>query len=215
MGFESVRVAGSSTTPTAMAAKYGVTVKQLRWYNPSLKTSKKGRLLAGQTVRIPAREAMAYARELPDPSIERYGGSSGTSLARGGYHVVHRGETLGAIAKRYRVTVARLQSLNGLRGTRLIAGQTLRVSSTARTASGAASRSSTAKKTASTAKKSSATAKKTSATAKKSSSTAKKTSKKSSAAAKKKSTATKNSGSSAKKTSAAKKPSSAKKPPAR
>lgn len=225
MGFESVRVAGSSTTPAAMAAKYGVTVKQLRWYNPSLKTSKKGRLLAGQTVRIPAREAMAFARELPDPSIERYGGSSGTSLARGGYHVVRRGETLGAIAKRYRVTVARLQSLNGLRGTRLIAGQTLRVSSTARTASSTASRSSTAKKTSSatkktssTAKKPSSTAQKTSSAAKKTSSTAKKTSpslKKPSASAKKKSTAAKTSGSSARKTSAAKKPSSAKKPPAR
>lgn len=200
MGFESVRVAGSSTTPTAMAAKYGVTVKQLRWYNPSLKTSKKGRLLAGQTVRIPAREAMAFARELPDPSIERYGGSAGTSLARGGYHVVRRGETLGAIAKRYRVTVARLQSLNGLRGTRVIAGQTLRVSSTARKASGAASRSSTAKKTSSSAKKSSSTAKKTSAATKKTSPTAKKS------AAKKKSTVTKKSGSSARKTTTAKKP---------
>jgi len=45
--------------------------------------------------------------------------------------VVRRGETLGGIARRYKTTVPRLQALNRLQGTRVIAGQTLRVRGTA------------------------------------------------------------------------------------
>jgi membrane-bound lytic murein transglycosylase D len=126
-GFRSVKVVGVTTTPTALASREGVTLKQLRWFNPSLKTTRKGRLVAGHVVRVPRTEVLAFARDLPDPSIERYGGASARELTRSGYHVVRRGETLGGIAKRYRMSVARLQSLNALRGTRVIAGQTLRV----------------------------------------------------------------------------------------
>ncbi|MEQ1689720.1 MAG: transglycosylase SLT domain-containing protein [Gemmatimonas sp.] len=128
-GYRTVRVANATTTPTRLAEREGVTLKQLRWYNPSLKTTRKGRVVAGQSVRVPVREVLAFARELPDPSIERYGGESARVLSRSGYHVVRRGETLGGIAKRYRLSVARLQSLNGLRGSRVLIGQTLRVSS--------------------------------------------------------------------------------------
>jgi LysM repeat protein len=171
VGYRTVRVTGSSTTPTTLAKREGVTLKQLRWFNPSLRTSKSGRLVSGQSVRIPSAAVFAYARDVPDPSIERYGGGSGSTLARSGVHVVRRGETLGGIARRYGVSVARVQSLNGLRGTRVIAGQTLRVSGTASRSSSAKSRttstrSASAKKA--TAKKSTAkkpTAKK--ATAKK------------------------------------------------
>jgi membrane-bound lytic murein transglycosylase D len=140
VGYRTVRVSGSSTTPTALANREGVTLKQLRWFNPSLRTGKSGRLISGQSVRIPSAAVFAYARDVPDPSIERYGGGSGSTLARSGVHVVRRGETLGGIARRYGVSVARVQSLNGLRGTRVIAGQTLRVSSTASRSSSAKSR---------------------------------------------------------------------------
>lgn len=132
-GYRVVTVQGSTTTPTTLATREGVNVKQLRWFNPQLKTTKKGRLVSGQAVRIPRTDALDFARDLPDPSIERYGGESGRVLTRSGFHVVKRGETLGAIAKRYGVSVARLRSLNGMRGTRVIAGQTLRVSSRATT----------------------------------------------------------------------------------
>jgi membrane-bound lytic murein transglycosylase D len=191
LGYRTVRVSGSGTTVTALAKREGVTVKQLRWFNPSLRTSKSGRVVSGQSVRIPSASVFAYARDVPDPAIERYGGGTGASLARSGVHVVRRGETLGGIARRYGVSVARVQSLNGLRGTRVIAGQTLRVSGSASRASGSKSRSASSRTTvakSSSAKKSTAkksTAKKSTAkksTAKKS--TAKKSTAKSSAAKK-------------------------------
>ncbi|MEM1043007.1 MAG: LysM peptidoglycan-binding domain-containing protein [Bacteroidota bacterium] len=43
------------------------------------------------------------------------------------YHTVRSGDTLGAIARRYGVTVRQVQQLNGLRGTRIRAGQRLQV----------------------------------------------------------------------------------------
>ena len=122
-------VSGSTTTPTAFAEKHGVTIKQLRWFNPTIRTSRKGRLVAGQSLRIPSDLAIDFAREIPDPAIERYGGSSTVTLTSRGIHVVKRGESLGAVAKRYGTTVTRLKALNGIKGTRLIAGQTLRVRS--------------------------------------------------------------------------------------
>jgi len=142
MGYRTVRLTGKTTTAAALAKREGVSLTQLRWFNPGLRTAKSGRLVAGQTLRIPSSAVYAFARDVPDPSIERYGGAS-TTLARSGVHVVRRGETLGGIANRYRTTVARVQSLNGLRGTKVIAGQTLRVSSSAPVAS---TRRSTAKK---------------------------------------------------------------------
>ena len=133
----------------------------------TIKTTKKGRLLSGQSLRIPSDVAIAFAREIPDPRIERYGGSSSsTTLTSRGLHVVKRGESLGAIAKRYGTTVARLKSLNGIKGSRVIAGQTLRVrSSTATTSSTSSAKKASAKK--STVQKTSAPPKKTASSKKK------------------------------------------------
>ncbi len=125
-GYRTVTVKGSRTTPAALADREGVSLAQLRQFNPALKTTKKGRLVAGQAVRIPAGAVVGLARDVPDPGIERYGRSSAV-LSRSGVHVVKRGETLGGIARRYNTTVPRLQALNRLKGTRVLAGQTLRV----------------------------------------------------------------------------------------
>lgn len=43
------------------------------------------------------------------------------------YHKVRPGETLGGLAQRYRTTVRAIQQANGLRGTQIRAGQTLRI----------------------------------------------------------------------------------------
>lgn len=43
------------------------------------------------------------------------------------YHTVRRGDTLGAIARRYGVSVRQIQRLNGLRGTNIRVGKRLRV----------------------------------------------------------------------------------------
>ncbi len=179
LGFRVVRVSNAKTTMESVASREGLTVKQLRAYNPGLKLTKKGRLIEGQSLRVPTRAVMAVARDVPDPSIEIWGGSSSSALSRGGFHIVRRGETIGSIAKRYGLSVSRLKSLNGLRGSRVITGQTLRVvarkpsaasktSATKTTSAKAASSKSSTKATAkkSTAKKSTAkksTAKKSTA----------------------------------------------------
>lgn len=207
-GFRLVPVSASTTSLDALAKREGVTAKQLRWYNPSLKTTRKGRLVAGQSVRVPSRASVAMARELPDPAIERWGGSSSsTALRRGGLHVVKRGETLGGIATRYGLSVTRLKSLNGIRGSRVIAGQTLRVSASRPSASSKASTSKAASAKKSTAKKASAkkaSAKKASAKKSSAKSSAKGTSAKSSSA--KKSTTSSKSKASSTKRSAKKTP---------
>ena len=82
-GFAEHSVSGTTTTPAAFAKKHGVTLQQLRWFNPTIKTTKKGRLVADQTLRVPREVAIDFAREIPDPSIERYG-STGSARARAG-----------------------------------------------------------------------------------------------------------------------------------
>ncbi len=134
-GARSVTVTGATTTLASLASRHGVLLRQLAWFNPGLKTRSKGRLVSGQTVRIPSAGTIAMARSVPDPSIERYGGSTTASLSRRGVHIVRRGESLGAIARKYGLTLARLKSLNGVRTDRIIAGQALRVSDAARTVS--------------------------------------------------------------------------------
>ena len=42
-------------------------------------------------------------------------------------HTVKRGDTLGAIAKRYKTTVAKIQKANALKGTVIRVGQTLKI----------------------------------------------------------------------------------------
>ncbi|MFN9662410.1 MAG: LysM peptidoglycan-binding domain-containing protein, partial [Akkermansiaceae bacterium] len=42
-------------------------------------------------------------------------------------HTVKRGETLSVIAKRYRTTVSKIQQSNGIRGTVIRVGQTLKI----------------------------------------------------------------------------------------
>jgi membrane-bound lytic murein transglycosylase D len=126
-GYRTARVA-KAVTPSAFASQHGVSVKQLRWFNPSWRTVKSGRLVAGQTLRVPHNAVLVYARDIPDPSLEKYGGAGGSRTLTGrGVYVVRRGETLGAIARRHGLTETQLKAMNGLRGTRILAGQTLQV----------------------------------------------------------------------------------------
>lgn len=158
-GYRDVTVSGATTTPTQFASKHGVSLKHLRWYNPAMKVSKKGRLTAGQRLRVPHADAIAMARELPDPSIERYGSAAGVRGTGGGVHVVKRGETLGAIARRYGLSETQLRTMNGMRGSRLLAGQTLAVRRSGTVATRTTMTSSKAKATSSKAKASSSKAK--------------------------------------------------------
>jgi len=104
-----------------VARAHGLTAKQLNWYNPQATRLKNGNLHAGQRILVPRLDVVRAARDVPDPKIERYGTSSS------GYHVVKRGDTLGAIARRNGISVAALKRLNRLRGDNIRIGQRLRV----------------------------------------------------------------------------------------
>jgi len=108
-------------TLLALARRAGVTVKQLSWYNPRLKPNRRGHLAGGQTVIFPSDAVVAAARDVPDPSIERYGSSSRGTVS----HVVRRGESLGLIARHYHTTVPTLMRLNGLRKSMIFPGQVI------------------------------------------------------------------------------------------
>ena len=126
IGYHSVKSTGAETAAT-LASKGGVTSRQLALYNPGLKTTTKGKVLAGQTVLIPTMFAVAGATNAPDPSIEHYGPSTVAATRSGSVHIVKRGESMGSIASRYGITVTRLKALNGIKGNRVVAGQALRV----------------------------------------------------------------------------------------
>ena len=73
VGFRSVAVTNTKSTLVSLARQNGLSTRQLSWYNPKLRMLSKGRLASGQSVRIPTQAAIAFARDVPDPSIERYG----------------------------------------------------------------------------------------------------------------------------------------------
>jgi len=122
-----------------LAARAGISVKQLEWYNPKLKATRHGHVAAGETVLFPTAAVVSAARDVPDPSIERYG-SSGRSIT----HVVRKGESLGLIAKHYHTSVKSLMRLNGLRKSIIFPGEVLLVKGAARRTSHKAVRASRA-----------------------------------------------------------------------
>ncbi|MEP6835015.1 MAG: transglycosylase SLT domain-containing protein [Gemmatimonas sp.] len=140
IGYRTVKTTGSESS-ASIASKAGIGSKQLAWYNPGLKSTKKGKLLAGQSVRVPIASVVAAALSVPDPSIERYGSSTVAATKSGTVHIVKRGETLGKVSERFNVSVAKLRSLNGLRSDKLVAGQAIRVRAATVTRAGNASRS--------------------------------------------------------------------------
>ena len=105
-------------TLVSVARQGQVTTKQLKWYNPTLKPSKSGRLPVGRVVLLPNRAVVAAAYDVPDPAIERYGTGRRT-------HVVRRGESLSVIAKRYRTSVKALMRMNRLKKSVIFPGQVI------------------------------------------------------------------------------------------
>ena len=94
-GYRTASVSGSTTTPAGFADRHGVTLKQLRWFNPTIKTTKKGRLLSGQSLRIPSDVAIAFARH-PRGEARRVAGRDCQALRhhRGPAQVTQRDQGL-------------------------------------------------------------------------------------------------------------------------
>jgi membrane-bound lytic murein transglycosylase D len=104
---------------TRIAQANRLTAKQLNWYNPTATRLKNGNLHAGQRILVPRLDVARAARDVPNPSIERYG--------VGSTYTVKRGDNLSLIARRHGVTIAQLRRLNRLDGDFLRIGQRLRI----------------------------------------------------------------------------------------
>ena len=112
-------------TPERLARANGISASVLSAFNPSMRRLKpSGRLVPGQVLLIPTTAVAAASFAVPDPAIERFPNST----ARLKVHTVRRGESLGAIARRYDTTPARLMRINGLRKPVIFPGQTLLLS---------------------------------------------------------------------------------------
>jgi membrane-bound lytic murein transglycosylase D len=133
----------STRSLQAIADDAGVPAKSFRWMNPKLSLDRRGRVRAGTLLRIPTVLAVAGARDVPDPSIARSGGSSGSLVSR--RIRVRSGESLASVARRSGVSVAQLRAINGIRGNRLRSGQVLVVRRPSRSVVAAARRSAAAR----------------------------------------------------------------------
>ncbi len=105
----------------AIAETFGVRASDLRRWN----NMRGSRIVAGDylIVRPPsARSASAQPSESA-PVVAKAEAPAPRSPANPGLHVVRSGDTLGAIASRYGVTVRELRAWNGIRGSRLDIGQ--------------------------------------------------------------------------------------------
>lgn len=110
-------------TVATVARKYGVSADVIRVANRSARGR---RLASGTTLYVPVSNSIPIAllRE-PEPIANT------RTTTRS--HVVKRGESLGSIAKKYRVSVASLRASNGLsKGAKVRAGQRLLVRRTAK-----------------------------------------------------------------------------------
>jgi membrane-bound lytic murein transglycosylase D len=94
-------------TLSHIARRHGVSVAALRSANGNVDPR---RLRAGQTLRVPSRA-----------------GSRTAAATATRVHQVRRGENLTVIARRYGVSVRQIQAWNNLQGTRILAGQRLRI----------------------------------------------------------------------------------------
>ena len=108
-------------TEERVAREHGIGVAALKGFNPSMRRLKSGRLAVGQVLLVPTPAVAAARLAVPDPAVEKYP----SSTARLKVHTVRRGETMGAIARRYSTSSERLMRINGLRKPIIFPGQTL------------------------------------------------------------------------------------------
>jgi len=110
-------------TVGSLAHDNGISASMLESFNPKLRRLKpSGRLVPGQVLLVPTPAVAAAALDIPDPAIER---SGSTTKGRLRTHTVRRGETLGAIARRFGTSTDRIMQMNGLRKPVIFAGQDL------------------------------------------------------------------------------------------
>ncbi len=109
-------------TLSRIAGRYGISTASLRRAN-GLRGST---VRAGQRLRIPGASA-ALSRRTESANISVQWSGTKTAATRARTVRVGRGDTLSSIAQRHGTTVASLRKVNGLRGSTVRAGQTLKV----------------------------------------------------------------------------------------
>jgi membrane-bound lytic murein transglycosylase D len=113
-----------------IADAHGISSEMVESWNPHLRHLKpSGKLVAGQSLILPTPAVASAAAHVPDPAIERFGGST---TAHSTMHTVRHGETVRSIARKFDTTPEHLMRLNGLRKPVLFAGQELIVAGTPR-----------------------------------------------------------------------------------
>lgn len=105
----------------AIADRFHVSVARLRQWNHLRGT----RIIAGRTLRLFARGGWRYRRSSGNYRARRVNGVL--------EYRIRRGDTLGAIASHFHVSIADLRRWNNLRGSTIVAGHTLRLRGARRT----------------------------------------------------------------------------------
>ena len=134
---------GTTRSVQAIADDAGIPARSIRWLNPKMSLDRRGRVRAGTVLRVPTLQAVAGARDVPDPSIARFSGGSGKLASK--RVRVRSGESLATVARRSGISVAQVKAMNGIRGGRVRAGQILVVRRPSRSTVAAARRASAAR----------------------------------------------------------------------
>ena len=129
-----LRESRKGDTPERLARAGGISEASLRSFNPTMRTLKSGRVVPGQSILLPTAAVAAASRNVPDPAIEKYPGST----RRVKLHTVRHGETVRAIALKYSTTSAQIMRLNGLKKPMIFPGQSLIVAGSRKSGSGSA-----------------------------------------------------------------------------
>ena len=140
LGWREQRI-GATRSVQAIADDAGIPARSIRWLNPKLSLDRRGRVRGGTLLRIPTPQAVAGARDVPDPSLARRSSGGSGSLAAQRVRV-RRGESLASVARRSGVSVSQLRTMNGIRNGKVRAGQVLVVRRPSRKAIEAARRAS-------------------------------------------------------------------------
>ena len=102
-------------TIIAISESYGVSVEDIKRWN-NLSSSK---IIAGKTLIIYS-SGNGNHQKVSNTTVSEKTSNSST-------HKVKKGETLGGIAEKYKVSVASIQQLNNISGNKIIAGQELKI----------------------------------------------------------------------------------------
>lgn len=111
---------------TVIAKRNGTSVSRLKSWN----NLRSNRLSVGQRLIVgygSAPSPTAPVQSAASKPVARTAGSSGAPIPASGLYTIRRGDNLGAIAERYDIPINNLRAWNNIRGSRITAGDTLRL----------------------------------------------------------------------------------------